>query len=62
MVLPDFLTHYYEEERGPFRNICDLSDLGFKSWSREKKKRPLHSTVSHSVLSSGVFDDSPMIS
>ena len=25
-IIPSFLTHYYEEERGPFRNVCDLSD------------------------------------
>jgi hypothetical protein len=25
-MLPSFLTHYYEAESGPFRNICDLSD------------------------------------
>jgi hypothetical protein len=24
--IPSFLTHYYEAERGPFRNVCDLSD------------------------------------
>jgi hypothetical protein len=21
-----FLTHYFETDKGPFRNICDLSD------------------------------------
>jgi hypothetical protein len=25
-MLPSFLTHYYEAERGPFKNICDLSE------------------------------------
>jgi hypothetical protein len=25
-MLPSFLTHYYEAERGPFKNVCDLSD------------------------------------
>lgn len=25
-MIPSFLTHYYEGERGPFKNICDLSD------------------------------------
>jgi len=25
-MIPSFLTHYYEAERGPFKNICDLSD------------------------------------
>jgi hypothetical protein len=24
--IPSFLTHYYEAERGPFKNVCDLSD------------------------------------
>ena len=24
-MTPSFLTHYYEAERGPFKNICDLS-------------------------------------
>ena len=24
--IPSFLTHYYEAERGPFRNVCDLSE------------------------------------
>jgi hypothetical protein len=26
-MLPSFLTHYYEAERGPFKNVCDLSDF-----------------------------------
>jgi hypothetical protein len=26
MVLPAFLTHYFEADKGPFRNICDLED------------------------------------
>jgi hypothetical protein len=26
MNLPDFITHYFESDKGPFRNICDLSD------------------------------------
>jgi succinate dehydrogenase flavin-adding protein (antitoxin of CptAB toxin-antitoxin module) len=25
-MIASFLTHYYEAETGPFRNICDLSD------------------------------------
>jgi hypothetical protein len=25
-MIPPFLTHYYEAERGPFRNICDLTN------------------------------------
>jgi hypothetical protein len=25
-MIPPFLTHYYERERGPFKNICDLSE------------------------------------
>src|SRR5215831_12984968 len=25
-MIPSFLTHYYEAERGPFKNICDLSE------------------------------------
>jgi hypothetical protein len=25
-MIASFLTHYYEADRGPFRNICDLSD------------------------------------
>jgi hypothetical protein len=25
-MIPSFLTHCYEAERGPFKNICDLSD------------------------------------
>jgi len=24
--LSRFLTHYFEADKGPFRNICDLSD------------------------------------
>jgi hypothetical protein len=24
--LPGFLTHYFEADKGPFRNICDLPD------------------------------------
>jgi len=26
MVLPNYITHYFEADRGPFLNICDLSD------------------------------------
>jgi hypothetical protein len=26
MGLPEYITHYFEADRGPFRNICDLSD------------------------------------
>ncbi|CAN5908893.1 hypothetical protein BH11VER1_BH11VER1_09210 [soil metagenome] len=26
MKLPTFVTHYYEKDRGPFLNICDLDD------------------------------------
>jgi hypothetical protein len=25
-MIPSFLTHYNEAERGPFRNVCDLDD------------------------------------
>jgi hypothetical protein len=25
-MIPSFLTHYYEAERGPFKNICGLSE------------------------------------
>lgn len=25
-MIPSFLTHYYEAERGPFKNVCDLSE------------------------------------
>jgi hypothetical protein len=25
-MIPSFITHYYEAKRGPFKNICDLSD------------------------------------
>jgi hypothetical protein len=25
-MIPPFLTHYYEAERGPFKNVCDLSE------------------------------------
>jgi hypothetical protein len=25
-MIPSFLTHYYEAEKGPFKNICDLSN------------------------------------
>jgi hypothetical protein len=25
-TLPTFVTHYFEADKGPFRNICDLSD------------------------------------
>lgn len=25
-MLPSFVTHYFERDRGPFLNICDLSD------------------------------------
>ncbi len=24
--LPTFITHYYEADKGPFRNICDMSE------------------------------------
>ena len=26
MKIPTFVTHYYEDDRGPFLNICDLND------------------------------------
>ncbi|MEK7951388.1 hypothetical protein [Luteolibacter soli] len=26
MGLPEYITHYFEADRGPFRNICDLSE------------------------------------
>jgi hypothetical protein len=29
--LPAFLTHYFEADKGPFRNICDLSDEEIES-------------------------------
>jgi hypothetical protein len=25
-MIPSVLTHYYEAERGPFKNVCDLSE------------------------------------
>jgi hypothetical protein len=25
-MIPSFLTHYYEAERGPFKNVCDLPE------------------------------------
>jgi hypothetical protein len=25
-MIPSFITHYYDARRGPFKNICDLSD------------------------------------
>ena len=31
MNLPDFITHYFESDKGPFRNICDLSDAEISS-------------------------------
>jgi hypothetical protein len=29
--LSNFLTHYFEAEKGPFLNICDLSDVQIES-------------------------------
>ena len=31
MSLPSFITHYFEFDKGPFRNICDLSDTQLDS-------------------------------
>ena|ERR1700730_4593343 len=31
MNLPNFITHYFESDQGPFRNICDLSDAEIAS-------------------------------
>jgi hypothetical protein len=31
MNLPDFITHYFESDKGPFSNICDLSDAEIAS-------------------------------
>jgi hypothetical protein len=31
MKLPNFVTHYFESDKGPFRNICDLSDAEIAS-------------------------------
>jgi hypothetical protein len=25
-MLRSFITHYYEAEKGPFKNVCDLSE------------------------------------
>lgn len=30
-MLPSFITHYFERDRGPFLNVCDISDAQLDS-------------------------------
>ena len=38
MKIPTFVTHYYEEIRGPFLNICDLSDEDLRNLVDSEKE------------------------
>lgn len=35
--IPTYLTHYYESEYGPFRNICDLPDTELDAFIEKEK-------------------------
>jgi len=37
MKLPDFITHYYERDCGPFLNMCDLSDQDIQIIAEREK-------------------------
>lgn len=37
MGLPGYITHYFEADHGPFRNICDLSDQEADELVREER-------------------------
>lgn len=37
MELPTFITHYFEKDRGPFLNICDLPDDGLRRLAADEK-------------------------
>jgi hypothetical protein len=36
-MIPSFLTHYYEADRGPFKNVCDLSDVELENLISSQK-------------------------
>ncbi|HEY0793925.1 MAG TPA: hypothetical protein VGD78_22875 [Chthoniobacterales bacterium] len=38
--LPSFLTHYFEADKGPFRNICDLPDPEVEAVIEAEKNAP----------------------
>jgi hypothetical protein len=42
MKLPDFITHYFESDKGPFRNICDLSDAEIASIIASERQAKTH--------------------
>jgi hypothetical protein len=37
MGLPNYITHYFEAEHGPFQNICDLNDHEVEKLVHEEK-------------------------
>ncbi len=37
--IPDFITHYYLKDKGPFRNMMDLDDSEFRSLIEELQER-----------------------
>lgn len=36
-TIPNYITHYFERERGPFKNICDLSKDAWAKLIEEEK-------------------------
>jgi hypothetical protein len=38
--LPTFLTHYFEADKGPFRNICDMSEQEMRALIETEKNAP----------------------
>jgi len=36
--MPTFVTHYYEDDRGPFLNICDLNDEALRKLVDSEKQ------------------------
>jgi hypothetical protein len=54
-MLPSFLTHYYEAERGPFKNICDLSEEEVdRLILAEKETQPLSGIDDHPKICSEI--------
>jgi hypothetical protein len=50
--LPGFVTHYFEADKGPFRNICDLSEQEIESVIEAEKHaqiRPYFAVLGHLI-------------
>lgn len=40
MELPDYITHYYEADYGPFLNICDMGEMELRALVESEKTAP----------------------